>query len=102
MMKITSIVRQEPYETTPLSSLLFILNYHSCNYCVHILLKCSLSRVSFIKLFLFNSLQDLFKGIEIQDVTELALGANLALSDIKKMQWTTADGNIGEKSKYNN
>ena len=47
-------------------------------------------------------MQDLFKGIEIKDVTELALGANMALSDINKMQWTTADGNNGEKSKYNN
>ena len=49
-------------------------------------------------LLLFNSLQGLLKGLEIKDVTELALGANVALSDIKKMQWTTADGNNGEKS----
>ena len=52
----------------------------------------------FIILLLFNSLQGLFKGLKIKDVTELALGANVALSDIKKMRWTTADGNNGEKS----
>uniref|UniRef100_A0A1X7VKL5 Alpha-mannosidase n=1 Tax=Amphimedon queenslandica TaxID=400682 RepID=A0A1X7VKL5_AMPQE len=36
-------------------------------------------------------LKDLFVAFEIKEVTELGLGGNLALSDIKKLQWQTTD-----------
>ena len=39
--------------------------------------------------------KDLFVAFKIKEVTELGLGGNVALSDIKKLQWKTVQGQKG-------
>ena len=39
--------------------------------------------------------KDLFIAFKIKEVTELGLGGNVALSDIKKLQWKTVQGQKG-------
>nr|KAG5707591.1 hypothetical protein BaRGS_001139 [Batillaria attramentaria]KAG5714610.1 hypothetical protein BaRGS_000098 [Batillaria attramentaria] len=40
------------------------------------------------------SLQELFTPFTITEATELTLGANLALSDLKRLNWQTQDGTV--------
>ena len=42
-----------------------------------------------------NYLKDLFVAFKIKEVTELGLGGNVALSDIKRLQWKTVEGQTG-------
>ena len=45
--------------------------------------------------------KDLFVAFKIKEVTELGLGGNVALSDIKKLQWKTVQGQTGTEGYIN-
>ena len=57
--------------------------------------KLSVSINGYIIYSALNYLKDLFVAFKIKEVTELGLGGNVALSDIKKLQWKTVEGQTG-------